>query len=124
MTFEQTCADFWSMLPAGMRGQGKKATFTALGKALDAAEYDEITKGLQRYIKHKEDWRAYCMASVFLNQERWTAEYEIPVNENEMRRVRLQAKVTKDLWLSGWGDEPTRAEAMVELGGAKLQVVR
>ena len=59
-----------------MKAQGTPKTFEALGKALKITTYEEICKGLAEYIKRKEDWRAYCMASVFLNQQRWTAEYE------------------------------------------------
>lgn len=79
MTFTEICADFWdNRLPQGMKSQGTPKTFEALGKALKIASYEEICAGLVRYIEHKEDWRAFCMASVFLNQQRWTAEYPEP----------------------------------------------
>lgn len=77
MTFPETCADFWANhLPQGMKAQGKPKTFEALGKALKETTYEKICAGLVEYINHKPEDQRYCMASVYLNQQRWTAEFE------------------------------------------------
>ncbi len=77
MTFTETCADFWAnRLPQGMKAQGKPKTFEALEKALKETAYEEICTGIDEYIKHKPEDQRYCMASVYLNQQRWSAEYE------------------------------------------------
>ncbi len=91
MTLTETCADFWDRLPKGMKSQGRPKTFEALAKALKVANYKEICAGLEQYIRHKEDWRAYCMASVFLNQQRWTAEYDDTPGEFGHRQTATEA---------------------------------
>ena len=77
MNFAEICTDFWAnKLPQGMKAQGKPKTFEALQKALTVASYEEICAGLIEYINHKPEDQRYCMASVYLNQQRWSAEYE------------------------------------------------
>ena len=77
MTFDEQCVDFWeNHLHKGMKSQGKPKTFEALAKALKMATYEKICEGIPPYVMHKPDWKAFCMASVYLNQQRWTAEYE------------------------------------------------
>lgn len=91
MTFTEICDDFWARLPKGMKSQGRPKTFEALAKALKVASYEEICGGLEQYIRHKPERQYFCMASVFLNQQRWTAEYDDTPGEFGHRQTATEA---------------------------------
>ena len=120
MTFTETCTDFWAnRLPQGMKAQGKPKTFEALANALEITTYEVICEGLVAYIDHKPEDQRYCMASVFLNQQRWTAEYSEPIveksYEQRRRETEMYSFVTYGKWHGAENVKPTVEEARAYL---------
>lgn len=52
------------------------AAMKAFAKALKVASADDISAGVDRYIRNKPEWQAFCHPETFLNQGRWMDEYE------------------------------------------------
>lgn len=68
---------FWPALPKAMRRCGTKIPRTKFVEARErGVDLQTIMDGLEAYKKHKDSYADWCMASTWLNQERWTAEYD------------------------------------------------
>ncbi len=120
MSFEE----FWKAYP---RKVGKGAARLSFQKALKKAPFYEIMAGLERFIAAepwKGDLQYCCHPKTWLMQERWEDEYEAPQEHGSLRRLRLEAKVNKNLWLPSWGEEPTIEQARQELGRGQLRLVK
>lgn len=120
MTLDEMMDDFWdNHLPKGMKSQGRPKTREALEKALKVASYATICAGLRPYVKHKPHDQQYCMASVYLNQQRWTAEYDEPTIEKPYEQRRRESElynyVTTGKWRGAVNVQPTIEEARAKL---------
>lgn len=75
MTHEEAFNQFWEFYPYR---QGKSKAKAALKKALKDASLEDIIEGVERYKRHKEPWRNWCLPATFLNQGRWEDEWDAP----------------------------------------------
>jgi len=64
---------FWGMYP---NKKAKPQAFKSFEKALKKSPIEDILLGLEKYLKHKEDWRAWQHPATWLNGEGWNDEYE------------------------------------------------
>lgn len=116
---------FWSVYA---RHIGKGAARLAFARARKKAALNVIMEGLSRSLK---EWDArgepqyIPHASTWLNQERWTDEYDAPAPASgtsespELKQWRLRVKFYKkdSFWLPFWGEKPDdpRCAAPVEV---------
>lgn len=68
---------FWALWPAGPRKHSKKQVFAKLARISRAREatWDEVIRGLRAYIASKPDPQYIPAPMVWLNQQRWMADY-------------------------------------------------
>ena len=77
--------DFWNVYP---RKIAKGAARKAYEKALKLTSHESLMTGVKNYVAHleklKPEKRFVCHASTWLNQERWTDEYEAPKSKLQL----------------------------------------
>lgn len=66
---------FWAdpRIPPEMKRCGKPPVRKALAKV--SVDYETILQSIEQYADNKEDWRAFCHLSVFINQERFDVDH-------------------------------------------------
>lgn len=125
---EDEFALFWAMYPRFGR-QAPPLARRAFAKARSIASLDTILMGLERYIGHLEvhDWLKPCYAATWLNQQRWSGEYDSPTNApgaakeipfDTLRwKLRIKSYKQNSFWLPFWGEKPDdpRCAAPVEV---------
>lgn len=77
MTREDHFEAFWRAYP---RRIGKGAARNAFQKAIRKTDLETMLTAIEAYVQHKPSWQDFCHPSTWLNQERWSDEWETPTN--------------------------------------------
>ncbi len=111
---------FWAdpRIPPEMKRCGKPPVRNALAKA--SVDCEIILQSIEQYAANKEDWRAFCHLSVFINQERFDVDHAAtsePVKEDYGFQIsggegpNLTAFIVNGIWRDEWGERPGSIEA-------------
>lgn len=79
MTSSEEFAAFWAVYP---RRVAKLAAEKAFTRARKLVSFAEIIDGVQRYMKGKPSYADWAHPSTWLNQGRWSDEYQEPARRS------------------------------------------